>query len=129
MDTKRDIATRADIENLVKSFYEKVKTDAVIGIIFTEVVQMDWEHHIPVITDFWESILLDHPVYKRNAMSVHYSLHKQFPLEQKHFDAWLKLFNETVNEMFDGPVAELAKKRAAGIASLMLYKMTNTTAL
>lgn len=118
-----DIETRADIEFFIKAFYERVKTDATIGIIFTRVVQMDWAHHIPLIVNFWESILLDNPVYSRNAMSVHYDLNKKYPLEKKHFDAWLQLFNETLDELFSGPVTELAKKRAAGIASLMLFKM------
>lgn len=118
-----DIETRADIEQFIKAFYEKVKIDPVIGILFTRVVQMDWDHHIPVITDFWETILLDNPVYKKNAMAVHYDLHKKYPLQKEHFDAWLAIFNQTLDEMFAGPVTQLAKKRAAGIASLMLYKM------
>jgi len=124
-----DIETRADIEDFIKAFYEKVKVDPTIGVIFTRVVQIDWDHHIPVIVDFWESILLDNPVYNRNAMAVHYDLNKKYPLEKKHFDAWLELFNETLNEKFTGPVTALAKKRAAGIASLLLFKMNNTSAL
>lgn len=118
-----DIETRADIEQFIKAFYEKVKTDPVIGIIFTEIVQMDWDHHIPVIVDFWESILLDNPVYKRNAMAVHYDLHRKYPLQKEHFDAWLSIFNQTLDEMFSGPVTQLAKKRAGDIATLMLFKM------
>ena len=125
MGIKNDIQTRTDIELFINSFYNKVKTDPVIGIIFTQVVQLDWEHHIPVIVDFWESILLDNPVYKRNAMAVHYELNRKYPLQQKHFDSWLGLFNTTLDEMYTGDLASLAKKRAAGIASLMLYKMTN----
>ena len=125
MGIKNDIQTRTDIELFINSFYNKVKTDPVIGIIFTQVVQLDWEHHIPVIVDFWESILLDNPVYKRNAMAVHYDLNRKYPLQQKHFDSWLGLFNTTLDEMYTGDIASLAKKRAAGIASLMLYKMTN----
>ena len=125
MGIKNDIQTRTDIELFINSFYNKVKTDPVIGIIFTQVVQLDWEHHIPVIVDFWESILLDNPVYKRNAMAVHYELNRKYPLQQKHFDSWLGLFNTTLDEMYTGDIASLAKKRAAGIASLMLYKMTN----
>ena len=122
-----DIETREDIDRLVKTFYGKVKTDPTIGIIFTQIIQMDWDHHIPVIVDFWETILLDNPVYKRNAMAVHYDLNKKYPLQEEHFTAWLFLFNQTVDEMFDGPVAALAKKRAGGIASLMLFKMNNTS--
>lgn len=88
---------------------------------------MDWEHHIPIITDFWETILLDNPVYTNNAMEVHYHLNKQFPIKKEHFDAWLHIFNNTLEAMYKGPVTELAKKRAAGIAAVMQFKMNNTT--
>ena len=125
MGIKKDIETREDIEKFIRSFYEKVIQDETIGIIFTEIVPMNWEHHIPLITDFWETILLDHPVYKKNAMEVHYTLNKIFPLQKKHFTAWLYLFNQTLDEMYEGTITMLAKKRAAGIAALMEHKMNN----
>lgn len=125
MDTKRDIETRQDIEKMLVKFYSTVKLDPVIGIIFNEIVPIVWEHHIPVITDFWETVLLDNPVYSKNAMAVHYSINNIYPLHKKHFDAWLTIFNDTINGMYTGPVANLAKKRAAAIASLMQHKMEN----
>lgn len=126
MDIKKDIETRKDIELFIRVFYEKVKTDDSIGIIFTEIVSMNWEHHIPLITDFWETILLDNPVYKKNAMEVHYSLNRIFPLKKKHFEAWLMLFNNTLDEMHQGEKTELAKKRALSIAMLMEHKMNDS---
>lgn len=120
---KKDISTREDIEILTRQFYEKVIPDAVIGHIFTEVVNMDWEHHIPVIIDFWETILLDHPVYKKNAMEVHYELNKKMPLTKDHFNRWLLLFIATVDELFEGKIAELAKTRAKSVAGIMQFKM------
>ncbi|RYY44504.1 MAG: group III truncated hemoglobin [Chitinophagaceae bacterium] len=125
MITKPDIATRADIDHFIRMFYKKVTADPVIGIIFTEIVQMDWDHHIPLIVDFWESILLDNPVYKRNAMAVHYDINKKYPLRPEHFQAWLSNFNEVMDALFVGPVANLAKKRAEGIALLMSHKMNS----
>lgn len=126
MATKKDIETRNDIEFFLKAFYEKVKSDKNIGIIFTEIVPINWEHHIPIITDFWETILLDNPVYKKNAMEVHYAINRIFPLAKKHFDAWLNIFNSTLDEMYSGEKVELAKKRAKGIAMLMEQKMNNS---
>ena len=123
MATKRDIETRADIETFLKLFYEKVIVDETIGIIFTKIFPINWEHHIPLITDFWETILLDNPVYKKNAMAVHFDINKIFPLQKKHFDAWIHLFNSTLNEMYEGPKILLAIKRAAGIAQMMQLKM------
>jgi hemoglobin len=122
---KKDIESRADIEQLIVAFYEKVKQDAIIGFIFTDVVKIDWAHHIPVIVDFWEAILLDNPVYKKNAMEVHYDLNKKVPLQKEHFESWMRLFAATVDELFEGKVATSAKVRAQSIAGVMLFKMGN----
>ena len=121
----KDIESRADIEQFIVSFYEKVKQDKTIGFIFNDVVDMDWPHHIPVIVDFWETILLDNPVYKKNAMEVHYGLNKKVPLKKEHFESWLHLFTSTVDELFAGKITTLAKNRAKGIADVMLLKISN----
>jgi hemoglobin len=126
MDTKRDIETREDISKLIIQFYEQVKTDNTIGFIFTEVAQINWEHHIPLIVDFWETILLDNPVYKKNAMEVHYDLNKKVALLKEHFSQWLLLFCTTVDDLFAGKTADLAKTRAKSIAAVMEFKMTET---
>ncbi|MBS1513374.1 MAG: group III truncated hemoglobin [Bacteroidetes bacterium] len=120
-----DITSRADIERLIIRFYDKVKKDDTIGFIFTEVVPINWDHHIPVIVDFWESILLDNPVYQKNAMEVHYTLNKKVPLQKEHFDTWILLFTNTVDELFEGRIAHLAKSRAKSIANVMHFKMNN----
>lgn len=129
MAIKKDIESREDIEIFLKRFYDAVIKDPTIGIIFTKVAPLNLDHHIPLITDFWETILLDNPLYKKNAMEVHYQLNKIFPLQKKHFDAWLQLFNLILIDMYAGPVTELAKKRAAGIAALMQLKMNNPSIL
>ena len=120
---KKDISNRKDIETLIQLFYEKVMLDPVIGFIFTEVVSIHWEHHIPLIVDFWESILLDNPVYKKNAMEMHYDLNKKMPLEKIHFDRWLFLFNDVIDELHEGKIATMAKTRAQSIAAVMQFKM------
>ena len=123
---KPDITSRADIEKFITRFYEQVKTDKVIGFIFTDIIKMNWEKHIPLIVDFWETILLDNPVYKNNAMEVHYDINKKIPLQKEHFKSWLHLFNAAVNDLFDGKTADLAKTRAKSIADVMFFKMSNT---
>jgi hemoglobin len=118
-----DIQSRKDIEILVKSFYDKVIKDESIGFIFTDIAKVNWVQHLPVMYDFWETLLLDAASYRKNAMEVHYVLNRKFPLEEKHFSRWLQLFSETVNELFSGEKATQAKKKAKSIADLMLYKM------
>lgn len=120
---KADISSRNDIEKFIIHFYEKVKPDPVIGFIFTNVVHMNWEHHIPVIVDFWETILLDNPVYTKNAMEIHYDLNNKIPLKKIHFDTWLFLFTAAVDEFYEGKIATLAKTRAKSIAAVMQFKM------
>lgn len=120
---KPDISTRSDITFLINAFYDKVKRDDIIGIIFNEVVPIDWDHHIPVIVDFWEGILLDADTYHKNAMEPHFAINRIFPLRQEHFERWLKLFTSTVDEYFEGPIASLAKTRANGVAGIMRIKM------
>lgn len=123
---KTDITCRADIEKFIVAFYEKVKADETIGFIFTDVVKMNWEKHIPLIVDFWETILLDNPVYRNNAMEVHFDLNKKIPLQKEHFKSWLLLFGTAIDELFEGKTADLAKTRAKSIADVMLFKMNNT---
>ena len=118
----KDLNSRADIEKLLTAFYGKVVQDETIGIIFTKIFPLNLQSHIPVITDFWETILFGKPVYKKNAMEIHFEINKVYQLERKHFDAWLHLFNTTIDEFYTGEKATLAKKRTLGIAMLMQSK-------
>lgn len=118
-----DIESREDVQNLVSSFYEKVVVDETIGHFFTEVVKLDFETHLPTMYDFWESILLGNQVYKGNPMLKHIALNRQQPLEKEHFDQWLGLWEQTLEETFRGPVAEKALRTARQIAGLMQVKV------
>jgi len=120
---KKDIETRNDIEQLVNTFYDKVKTDPVIGYIFTDVVQVKWEKHLPVMYNFWENALFFTGNYSGNPMKVHKNLHRIIPLKPEHFQQWIRLFIATVDFLFDGEKATLAKQRAISIASLMQIKI------
>lgn len=120
---KKDITTRQDIEQLVNIFYEKVARDAIIGPIFNDVVKVNWDRHLPLLYSFWETQLLDGKTYAGNAMQIHTDLNARHPLMQYHFDGWVRLFVETVDELFAGTKAEEAKTRGSQIAQLMHHKM------
>ena len=119
----QDIQSRNDIITLVDRFYEKVLVDDVIGIFFTQVVKLDWDKHMPVMYDFWESTLLDAATYKGNPMLKHIALNQKMPLKKEHFERWLALWEETVQENFLGAKAEEAVNKAQQIAGLMQYKV------
>jgi hemoglobin len=116
-ETRPDIETRADCERLVRVFYGRALTDPVIGWLFTDVAKLDLEPHIPRITSFWETILLDAHSYGGGAFRPHLELNLKAQLRHGHFERWLHLWHETVDELFDGPRAELAKAHADRVAA------------
>ncbi len=118
-----DIEGRRDIEVLINRFYNKVKKDAVIGYIFNDVAQVDWPKHLPVMYNFWESVIFYTATYNGNPIQLHKQLNNKVPLTVQHFKQWLKLFTETVDELFEGAKAELAKQRATSIATMIQVKI------
>ncbi|MDP5170668.1 MAG: group III truncated hemoglobin [Bacteroidia bacterium] len=123
MQQKKTLATEADVALLVEAFYTKAKPDPVIGHFFTEVKQIDWAHHIPVIVSFWDSMLFGSRSYRGNPMEKHMALDTLSRIEPAHFARWLSLWKETVDEYFEGDKAEESKRRAEGIAGLMQVKV------
>ena len=79
---------------LVRTFYERARQDDVIGPVFAAAVE-DWEDHIAKITDFWSSVMLRTGRYGGRPMRPHLIL----PLEGRHFDRWLDLFEATAREL------------------------------
>jgi len=122
---KKDIESRDDIELLVKSFYEKVKIDPVIGSIFTDIARVNWEKHLPVMFDFWENTIFYTGSYLGNPMKSHQNLNRLFPLTKEHFSRWNQLFASTMDELFEGDKAVLAKQRAISISTVMQLKLFN----
>ena len=114
--TARDIESRADCEWLVRTFYGRALQDPIIGFLFTDVARLDLEAHVPRITSFWETILLGAQSYGGGAFRPHAALHMKAPLRRAHFEQWLNLWATTVDELFAGERAELAKAHAARVA-------------
>ena len=121
--SKRDIENRADLERLLEIFYKKVFNDDLISHFFIEVVPLNLETHIPVIADFWEYVLLDGRGYRKNVMEIHLDISEKSKINKEHLDRWVKIFSETVDELFEGAKASLAKQRAASIATMMHLKI------
>jgi hemoglobin len=113
---RSDIANRDDIEKLVRRFYEQAIPDPIIGKFFTQVIKLDLETHLPKIANFWEQMLLQHPVYSGSPMHSHLLLNSKEPLLPEHFERWLMLWGKTVDQLFAGEKAELAKARAQMVA-------------
>ncbi len=123
---KRDIETRGDIETLLKDFYSIAMTDSEIGHHFRG---LNLDHHLPMIANFWEKILFGAPVYYNNPLSFHQVLHAHSPLLPEHFTHWVSIFTATVDRLFAGKTADLAKSRAASVAGVLDQKLNGGIAI
>jgi len=120
---KKDIVDRADIKLLVNSFYDKVKQDETIGYIFKNIIGDDWSHHLPVMYQFWETVLLNKAGYTGNPIKKHIEADKKEPFRKEHYDKWLDLWRNTVDKLFEGPNAEEIKNRAFLMMNLISMKV------
>lgn len=123
-----DIESRDDVERLVRAFYAKAMTDPMIGFLFTDVAKLDLESHVPVITSFWETMLLGAKSYAGGAFAPHASLHRKAELRAPHFERWLWLWRGTVDELFSGPVADEAKAHANRVGAAFYRRLASLDA-
>ncbi len=123
MPERRDIQNREDLLLLMQEFYKKLLTDDSISYLFTDIAKINLAHHLPVLVDFWDSLLFQSDTYRKNAMQPHLHLHQQSPLQPHHFETWLRYFKSTVDELFNGEKVFLAKERATSIATVMQIKI------
>jgi hemoglobin len=86
--------TKQHIEKLVMHFYQKVQTDDMLGPIFNDTANVDWAHHIPLICQFWNSIMLKTNEYHGNAYTKHVMLGRETEITEQHFSRWLMLFQD-----------------------------------
>ncbi|QCR25180.1 sec-independent protein translocase TatC [Pontibacter sp. SGAir0037] len=115
----KDLENEADIKQLVDTFYDHVNHDALLSPVFNEIAQVDWEHHLPVMYNFWSSVLFGTMAYKGQPFPKHLRL----PVTGEHFDKWIALFKATVDALFSGKKAEEAKQKAQSIARIFQMKM------
>ncbi len=113
----KDIESREDIKQLVTTFYDRLqKEEKELDYLFNDVAKINWETHLPKMYDFWETLLFHKNVYDGNPMRTHTSLHQKSKLTKENFDKWLVLFKATVDDLFEGEIANLAKQRAESVA-------------
>jgi hemoglobin len=104
--------TEAMIERLVRGFYAKVRTDAVLAPIFEARIR-DWEPHLKQMFAFWSSVALMTGRYHGTPMVKHMPL----PVDADHFDRWLDLFEATAREICPPQATAHFIERARRIAA------------
>ncbi len=101
--------------------------DDVLGPVFAA-ANMNWNAHVATLVDFWSWQLLGERGYEGNPLRAHEPVHQRTPLAPIHYERWLELFVDTVDGLFAGPRAELAKGRGRKMAAAMERLMAGVSA-
>lgn len=115
--------TQEQLKIFITRFYAKVRQDELLGVVFNDVAQVDWGHHIPLLCKFWNSIMLGTKEYHGNAYIKHVTLSTKTLITDSHFERWLNLFKETAEAILSVEDAQKIMERATMIAKSLQYGM------
>jgi hemoglobin len=119
MSKKKDIEELDDIKVLVNTFYYKVREDEFLAPIFNKQIQGRWPQHLEKMYTFWQTVLLGEHTYYDSPFPPHANL----PVDHVHFQQWLTLFTETVEDLYMGEKADEALWRAKKMAQMFEMKI------
>ena len=126
--TKVYIKSREEVSLLVRTFYAKIRKDELLGPIFNGIIT-DWETHLELLTDFWETNLLYKRKYFGNPMHAHVEVDQKCgnTINEMHFGTWINLWVQTIDELFenDDEIAQVAKNRARNMGTFLHLNIFN----
>ena len=120
----QDIQSKDDLYLLVDEFYKKLLSDSSIRYIFTDVVKVHLEEHLPILVTFWSQAILGTGGYTKNLTQIHMDVNAKEHLTPELFTIWLHHFYTSVDENFKGDKSEKIKTQALSIATIMQIKIT-----
>ncbi len=118
-----DIQNQEDLYVLVNEFYKKLLADQSISYIFTDIVKIKLEEHLPILVTFWSQSIFNTGGYFNNLTQIHLDISEKEYLTPALFSIWLNHFNASVDENFIGSNAEKIKTQALSIATVMQIKI------
>ncbi|HLW39471.1 MAG TPA: group III truncated hemoglobin [Brumimicrobium sp.] len=124
----KTIEKREDVKKLVYTFYDKILKDKMLSPIFNMHLQGDdWPPHLEKMTDFWETNLFGIPKFRGNPVSAHARVDRSidYGITEDHFAHWVEMWHETVDELFEGELAERAKLASNRMASGLFMAVWN----
>lgn len=121
---KTELRERADVQLLVETFYVKIRKHAILGPIFNSIIN-DWDSHLTLLTDFWETQLFLKRKYFGNPVTAHLEVDKKMnhTITSEHFGLWLNEWFATIDELFEGDTAWIAKNRAQKMSTMLFMQM------
>ena len=113
------------IETLVTHFYQRVREDEILSPIFNNIAQVDWSEHIPLLCQFWCSVMLKTNEYHGNAYQKHVLIKQLTQINEEHFIRWLDLFKQEAIKHLPIGASEEIISRALLIAESLKFGMIN----
>ncbi len=119
----KDIENQDDLYILLDAFYKKLLSDPKISYIFTDVVRIKIEEHLPILVTFWSQSIFNTGGYSNNLTQIHLDIDKKEHLTPALFEIWLNHFYNTIDESFIGSNSEKIKTQALNIATVLKIKI------
>lgn len=116
----KEITNREDINEVVTSFYDIIKSHELLGPIFTSAIPADkWDSHLEKLTDFWDSAVFGSMTFHGNPARAHVKLDaaNNHSITQDHFAVWLENWISNLDSNWQGSKAEEMKMRARKMAT------------
>lgn len=116
-----DEIEEADLERLIPAFYDRVRSDDMIGALFNDAID-DWPDHLQRLIAFWSAVMRSSGRYKGSPVAAH--LRHRASIRPEMFERWLALWTETTDQMMPPAAAAALQAKARRIAeslSLALF--------
>jgi hemoglobin len=119
----KDIQTPEQIFTVVDEFYKKLLADDKISFLFTDVVKIKLEEHLPILVTFWSQAILGMGGYVNNLTQIHLDVNAKSYLSKELFEIWLTHFEAAIDENFEGFNCERMKNQAHNLSTIMQIKI------
>lgn len=121
---KKELKNRDDVRLLVHTFYGRIRKHAILGPIFNRIIT-DWDGHLEVLTDFWETQLFLKRKYFGNPVTAHQEVDDTMgnTITSEHFGLWLNEWFATIDALFTGETAWIAKNRAQKMSTMLFMQI------
>ena len=87
--------TPESIEELVESFYARIRNHETLGLVFNAHIQNRWPEHMQRMKLFWTALAFKTGSYGGKPVQAHYGIQGITP---ELFPQWLQAFRQTLQE-------------------------------
>lgn len=90
------------IDELVETFYTRIRSHETLGPVFEARLQGRWGDHLGKMKRFWSAIAFKNGAYGGKPVQAHMDVSG---MQEKLFADWLSLFQQTLDDVVPDPAA------------------------